>query len=60
VIKLPGISDNQARGFKYVRCFQYDTAYISEISEIWHEVKRQVEEQGLKIGVYLDLPPIKI
>jgi hypothetical protein len=60
-IAIPGvINPNSNRGAKFTpESKSKMQASIEENKRLWDKVKKQVEEQGLKFGIYTDLPPKK-
>jgi hypothetical protein len=48
------ITQNLALGFKL-----NEQSSIEQCKDLWCEVKKQVEDAGLKLGVYAELPPEK-
>jgi hypothetical protein len=53
MIRIPGvISDTQSQGFK-----KNEQASLTAVRNLWEQVRRQVTDQGLKLGIDAALPP---
>jgi hypothetical protein len=60
-IVIPGVvNPNSNMGAKFTpESKSKMQASIKENKKLWDEVKKQVEQQDLKLGIYTDLPPKK-
>jgi hypothetical protein len=57
IIQIPNLITNNCQKFKYEH--PHYPKNIQTNQKLWEEVKRQVENANLKLGIFADLPPRK-